>query len=87
MTGGYFDRAFGNYLPDDEKYFCDKCGDEFAEDDLTEVGGEMICENCLDSYFFICDICEEHIPEEDMVDTADGKKVCQSCYDDTYSES
>lgn len=86
MTG-HFDVSFGNWLPDDPKYYCDKCGEEFAEDDLTEIKGDMICEDCKDLYFIECELCGDHTEEDDIVETSDGKRVCQSCYDDNYPES
>lgn len=57
--GGYFDRGFGNWLPDDEEYepevigTCDYCGDEIFEDD--EVVYEFVYND--ESFMFCCEYC------------------------------
>lgn len=86
MSGGYFDRAFGNWLPDDEKFYCDKCGEEVAEDDLTEVNGDFLCENCLSEYNE-CEICNSLTHTDELIELANGKMVCPSCYDEHYVEN
>lgn len=86
MGTGYFDRVFGNYLPDDEKFYCEKCEEECSEDDLVEVNNSMVCPNCFDDAIE-CEICHEFFFEDDITVKPDGKWVCDSCADDNYTES
>lgn len=65
---------------------CDKCGDECDADEFYEVGGEMICENCLekhirDSYEEInphCEKCGKGIDEIELYDV-EGETLCIDC--------
>lgn len=86
MSGGYFDRVFGNWLPDDEKFYCDKCGEEVEEDNLTDVDGDSICENCLYEYNE-CEICNSLTHIDQLIELANGKMVCPSCYDEHYVDN
>lgn len=84
MTG-HFDKSFGNWLPDDEKYYCDICEESFPEDDMVEIHGQTVCQNCLDLYFTECEKCNDLVLEDELVEATDGKRVCQSCYDENFS--
>jgi hypothetical protein len=34
-----------------EVYYCDECGEEIPDDDLYEVDGDDLCEECLKKRF------------------------------------
>ena len=40
---------------DDDQPFCDHCDEHCDEDDLTSVGGNMICPSCLDNSETFCE--------------------------------
>ena len=33
------------------RYYCDKCNNEFESDELYDVDGDMLCEDCLKGRF------------------------------------
>ncbi len=83
MTNGYFDNAFGTWLPDDPIYFCYKCYQPYDEDDLIEVGNSWLCEDCVAAYCATCDICGKLFFETDLTETPDGRRICEDCYEDS----
>ena len=79
---GTFDRVMMQWYPDDEKYYCDKCEETCNEDDMIEIDGEMVCEQCaLDA--IECDECHELHFEENMT-CIDEKWVCTNCEENVY---
>jgi hypothetical protein len=81
-TPRYFD------LPDieeDKSVECDCCGDRFDDDELESVAsGERVCSSCLSDSYFLCEVCEEYHPTDEMqtvYDWSDGMEryVCDCC--------
>lgn len=56
---------------------CDFCG---AEAELTCVGDDNICPECL-SYYISCDHCNEYYPKEDTIVyyLKNGDVYCEDC--------
>lgn len=79
---GYFDSQIGTWLPDDPKYVCDKCGEEFDnEDDLHEVNNDdYVCDSCFDDYGK-CEHCHSLVELDEMEEVED-KIYCIDCYSD-----
>jgi hypothetical protein len=67
---------------------CFECGKELEDHNtMYDIGGgEYICEDCRDDYYYCCDHCYELVPVDDMVavDNNDGY-VCESCADNCYT--
>jgi hypothetical protein len=79
---GYFDRAYGNWLPNDPKCICDDCGEEVScDEDLHEVYFEKyVCDSCYDNYVK-CSYCKNEFNVDDM-ELVDNKNYCEDCYDE-----
>lgn len=77
---GYFDTAYGNWLPDDPKYYCDHCGEQVdSEDDLHEVWlDKYVCDDCYNDYIK-CEHCGNEVHVDDS-QNVDKKDYCEDCY-------
>ena len=71
MMSGYFDRNFGNWLPEDEACepqiiigTCDYCWDDIFEDD--EVVYEFVYNN--ESFMFCCESCAKKFIRENILE-------------------
>lgn len=63
---------------------CDHCNEEYPADQLTEVGGQQLCPDCLEEHTVVCRECGERILREDNAGTF-NLPLCQDCYDDHYT--
>lgn len=68
-----------------KKIKCDECGELFNPEDLTEVDGRLVCNDCLEesgNYEF-CENCDEWHHADDMIEIHRGGRrsifVCESC--------
>lgn len=59
---------------------CDRCGGYFDGTELTGVGDEEWCSDCLHSEAFRCDGCGRYYSTEEINDDNFGTCVCDSCY-------
>lgn len=66
----------------DEKIYCDICGCE--TDDYKEVDGDIVCADCLEENYVICNDCGAIIPNNEAVETGDGELVCEECIASNY---
>lgn len=59
---------------------CCTCGTRHNLDYLTEVRGELYCQDCMEELFFRCDKCGKYHPkgEREMVT---GSALCKACID------
>lgn len=74
------DEAF-LYCDSCDGYVCDICGGCCNEDDMTEIGGQMVCRNCLDEYYTLCDFCGNYVSNDEVRRTYDtGEYICPECY-------
>ena len=82
-----------------ETRICANCGAEHPIEDMFEVEGDWLCEDCADRLTVICDHCDEQIYAENAIED-EHYSLCHYCdciirtysayYDDdgrTYCES
>jgi hypothetical protein len=67
-------------------FTCDLCNSEFDDDcDLTEVNGEMVCDDCLNASFSFCDDCEQWVDNNSVSFLRHYERcVCDDCLTDHY---
>lgn len=61
---------------------CDRCGNEFEEEELREVAGQQVCESCADDAH-TCEHCEETFFEDGHRNN--GYWYCESCWEDSWT--
>ena len=66
---------------EEEVRVCSHCGREIEEG--TEVGGDLLCSECVEDLCIVCDHCGDTIYADECV-TDDHIWLCQECYDDYY---
>lgn len=66
------------YSPGRAKSACDSCGQLYDDDDLTEVGDDLICPTCLASNYKRCDRCGEWARDVCVTDVC-GECWCRLC--------
>lgn len=77
----YWDRQIGTWLPDDPKYQCSRCDNETEkEDEYTQIGDDLICDECLEEYEE-CDECHNLTHNEEL-EEINGRKLCEACKED-----
>lgn len=89
LVDGYYREE---YEEEEERYYCDCCGDEYdSTDDLYWIDDEEIyvCNSCLEENYFYCDSCDCYVNNNHSVEVYFGKHdwdyvlVCESCADST----
>ena len=66
-----------------ETRICANCGEEHSIDQMFEVEGDWLCEDCTDRLTVICDHCAERVYEENAVED-DTHTLCDHCFDEYY---
>ena len=66
-----------------ETRICANCGAEHAIEDMYQVEGHWLCEDCADRLTVICDHCAERVYEENAVED-DTHTLCDHCFDEYY---
>ena len=66
-----------------ETRICANCGEEHSIDQMFEVEGDWLCEDCADRLTVICDHCAERVYEENAVE-GDTHTLCDHCFDEYY---
>ena len=66
-----------------ETRICANCGEEHSIDQMFEVEGDWLCEDCTDRLTVICDHCAERVYEENAV-ADDTHTLCDHCFDEYY---
>ena len=66
-----------------ETRICANCGEEYSIDQMFEVEGDWLCEDCTDRLTVICDHCAERVYEENAVED-DTHTLCDHCFDEYY---
>ena len=72
---------------DDDPYcedcvtYCNDCGRYVPDDQINDIDGRYICDNCLENGdYHRCDWCDEYHHYEDMYTTYDGEYIfCEDC--------
>jgi len=76
-----------NFIEYVEGTLCSECG-EFIPDgeEYTDYNGNIICETCINDYYFYCNDCDEYYrtDDNDYIVLENGDYVCQSCSYDYY---
>ena len=63
-----------------ETRICVNCGAEHSIEDMFEVEGDWLCEDCADRLTVICDHCAERVYGENAVED-DTHTLCDHCFD------
>ena len=63
---------------------CNRCGDTIHDDSATEVGGEVYCSDCIESYFVTCTSCGAYVHQDDA-ESDDYSDYCQTCFAQHYA--
>ncbi|MGN0605956.1 MAG: amidoligase family protein [Oscillospiraceae bacterium] len=63
---------------------CEHCGCEIYDDDYTIVDDEIICSDCIESYYVRCDECGDYVLDSDSCGD-DNIALCEYCYDNHYT--
>ena len=72
----------GLSAPDGEP--CSACGESTLDDEQHHTAnGDMICENCRDNDYGVCDDTHELYHYDDLIRT-DDRFICQDAYDSGY---
>ena len=66
-----------------ETRICANCSGENPIDQMFEVEGDWLCEDCADRLTVICDRCAERVYEENAVED-DTHTLCDHCFDEYY---
>ena len=66
-----------------ETRICANCGAEHPIDQMFEVEGDWLCEDCADRLTVICDHCAERVYEGNTVED-DAHIFCDHCFDEYY---
>ena len=64
-----------------ETRICANCGAEHSIEDIYQVEGDWLCEDCADRLTVICDHCAERVYEENAVED-DMHTLCDHCFDE-----
>jgi formylmethanofuran dehydrogenase subunit E len=62
---------------------CERCDEEFDNNDLEDVNGEILCEDCANNT--MCNRCDCGIPNEDILEY-DGGDFCEDCVNEIKKE-
>ena len=66
-----------------ETRICANCGAEHPVEDMYQVEGDWLCEDCADRLTVICDHCAERFYEENIVED-DTHTLCDRCGERVY---
>lgn len=75
-------------MDDDDLYAtCNVCGERAPIEQIHDLDGEYICDDCFNENYFTCDICGaiERIDDEHWDDDREAS-ICDDCWDEYYIE-
>ena len=62
---------------------CEECGAAMLRSALSfDYDGGVLCRDCFDRSYFMCECCEEVFPTDERTIVANGDSVCEGCYDE-----
>lgn len=70
-------------LTEIETITCEHCGCEAEPDDVFEVSGQILCNDCYYNETSTCSDCGNRIFDDESV--GDDTTLCQRCYDNRYT--
>lgn len=73
-----------DYDEDEDVCACERCGDEYDEQDMIYFDSEWICEDCADERTFICADCGDRHWNDSSYSSGNGT-ICEHCYDYHYT--
>jgi hypothetical protein len=87
----HYIRGYGDVCDDcleDNFTWCDECNEYCHNDEMTYVESTErdVCESCLEDLYTKCAECDEYFPNDDLNLTADGRWLCDDCYEEYESE-
>ena len=76
---------------DDNYSSCSRCDEYFLSEDMTEVGGQLYCPDCLehlidDGHILECERCGSYVMADDGRYNRDDAFICFDCWDDDEDE-
>ncbi len=69
---------------EENKLICENCGCVIDTDDYSEVNGQVICYDCIESETTLCDCCGTRIFNDDVYGD-DYTTLCPYCYNNHYT--
>lgn len=63
---------------------CDSCDEFFSHDDIRNVEGENLCQDCFDEDYFVCDSCGLATSNDERNEVG-RDAFCQECFDDNFT--
>ena len=66
-----------------ETRICENCGAVHPIDEMYQVEGAWLCEDCAERLTVICEHCAERVYEENAVED-DTHTLCDHCFDEYY---
>lgn len=69
---------------EENKLICSICGAIIDTDDYSEVDGQVICYDCIESHTSLCDCCGTRIFNDDVYGD-DYTILCPYCYNNHYT--
>ena len=73
---------------DNEAQLCSICDNWELTDNLADVDGCLVCPTCVEESVSCCELCEEDHLDENMVNTWDGRQLCEQCArEEGYTET
>lgn len=72
-----------------ERKICERCGNMIMDEEKHFVthDGKVICEDCFDRFYYVCEDCGEIFPHSDTIEIGGTfnillRIVCQECFED-----
>ena len=66
----------------EKQHVCSRCG-KMIEGDYQEIDGEIVCQDCIEEYYFYCEDCNKIEERDNGYWIEDSQKlVCSDCIDD-----
>lgn len=64
--------------------YCEHCGSYVLENEINDINGIYVCDDCLREDFIECDCCGtyHHYDSGDIITTYDGFSYCEDCEDE-----
>lgn len=59
---------------------CGECGDVYPTKFMTRVSGKELCCACLDEDYVVCNLCQEYVSDDEIVDVEEGQ-YCHACHE------
>lgn len=70
-------------------YTCDDCGEKVEEEYIYRLeDGRFVCDNCLESYYVLCESCNEYFIQGDIIEVGKySEPYCINCIEGNAEKS